>query len=274
MWIDQEMIDLPEELIRTQLDEEELEGMARSLQAVGQLQAILVKKKGERYELMDGFRRLTAIRMIKRKKVNCTIKPENYQMSQATALIANIQKEDMPPLDEAKVVRDIVDEHGWGIPKTAQHLGKPESWIRGRLDLNRLPENIAARLQAGQLGIGVALELSRIPNEQTRDTYTEYAADSGCTLAEAQRWRTTAERDHTSGFGVDPNLEETDTPPPTYSHNEKTNCGMCGRTFPTDRVRIIKTCPVCYETVRMEEDSGKETQSQTSDAPLKEPTNP
>lgn len=259
MLIDESLIDLPEDLIRTQLDADALTELAASITFVGQLQAVLVKTNGDRFTLVAGFRRLTAIRILNKKKILATIKPVGYAQTEAIALIENIQREDMPPYDEARCVRSIVDSHGWGIPKTAQHLGKSEAWVRGRLDILRLPETIANLLQTEQIGIGVALELARIPDQTTRDTFAAYAAEGGCTLTQAQRWRATAERDAISGFGTSPPLKDPDQPREVYEHGSNINCAVCGRDFPADRLRILKSCPLCFETIKMEAYNASQT---------------
>lgn len=265
--VDVDLIDMPEEIMRRTLDPDALTELSLSLKALGQLQPIVIKQNRDRYILCIGFRRLTATRMMGQTTIIADIKDPQYDPAEAATLVENIQREQLPIVDEARAVRKMIDVHGWGIPKTAQTLGKSESWVRARLDILRLPDILLRPLQSGELGLGVALELARIPDEHVRDVFTGYAVQGGCTLLQAQRWRTTAERDIEAGY-LDRNPEPT-PPEPGEQRREVyvMECGLCNRQFPGDRVRIIKTCPRCFETIREETESAQpQTPDQVNDS--------
>jgi len=250
--------------MRSVLDEEELERLADSINQTGLLQPILVKISGDRFLLIAGFRRLMAHRMLSRDKVLARIKPEDYKEETAATLIENIQREDLPVMDESRACRSLVDTHGWGIPATARKLGKSEAWVRGRLDLLRLPPSLAEALQNKAIGINVALELSRITNEDVREAFTTYAVRGGCTSDQARRWREQAERDEEAGLttpGLNP--EESVIPP---SHLYETKCELCENPFDSIKVRVIRTCPHCHEAMfrlRGEENEPRRDQEAT-----------
>lgn len=260
-----DLIDLPEDVLRSQYDEEELDDLARSIDAIGLLQQILVKTKGERYELVAGFRRTLAHKLLGKETIQAVIKPEDYSLTEAATLVENIQRVDLPVLDEARACRNLVDSHGWGIPETAKQLGKSQAWVRGRLDLLRLPENMAEALQKGEIGIHVALELSRIPNDITRDTMLSYAVVGGCTSEQARRWREQAERDAEIGIGPTiQNGEESALPPQEIY---EMTCQICVNQFDAVKVRIIKCCPHCHQaimTMKEDDDVEKRPERQAS----------
>jgi ParB/RepB/Spo0J family partition protein len=247
-------LDLPEDILRSTLDEENLADLAASIEAVGLLQPIVVKKNGPRFLLIAGFRRTMAHNYLGKKTILATIKPEAYEQKDAVTLAENVQREELPIMDEARSCRQLVDSHGWGIPKTARVLGKSEHWVRGRLDLLRLPPNLAEALTQGQIGMNVALELSRINDEKTRNAFTSYAVMGGCTAEQARRWREQADRDEQAGYLSTTADPENELFPPEELYEML--CQICAHSFDSVRVRIIKACPDCYKAVMALKEGG------------------
>jgi len=238
------LIDLPEEIIRTTFDPERLRDLAESIREIGLLQPIVVKKKADRFELIAGYRRFTAHELIGKKKILAVVMEEDYDMVEAAAITENIQREQLAPLDEARAIRVLVDVHGWGIMKTARKLGRSEGWVRGRLDLLSLPQTIASLVQGEKIGIAVAIELAKIPDEKIRDQYAIYAAEAGCTAATAANWRRQVERDIEAG--VMPEATPGGPDEERLPVRMMIACDSCDAGFDAVRVRILRLCPTCF----------------------------
>lgn len=235
---------VPPDTPRTWINDEAIHELAASIAEIGQLEPIVVRLGQTGYHLIAGLRRILAHRVLNRPTILARIMPETYDESQAAALTENIQRENLPKLDEARALRELVDQHGWGIPKTAKRLGKSEAWVRGRLDLLTLPPEMADMVNKGELSVAAASELARIPDDRTRDAYARIAAQSGVTATEAARWRRQVESDLATG------IISTDLPPRRTGEDDVPrnviHCDACSQAFDGATVRILRLCKPCF----------------------------
>jgi ParB family transcriptional regulator, chromosome partitioning protein len=145
--------------------------LVESIKMVGLLQPIIVRSKGNHYEIIAGNRRLAACKVLRWRKMPCYIVNIDDQTAFEFSLIENIQRKTMDPLEEAEAFRHYVNNYGWGSAKQlAMKLGKSSSYISKRLALLELPGDVIDKIRTGMLGASVADELSSLDNveEQSR----------------------------------------------------------------------------------------------------------
>lgn len=236
-------VDIPEQLIRTQVDEAALIELAKSIEEVGLLQPIVVKEKGKRFELIAGLRRYMAHQWLERPSILAVIKPKNFKLSDPATLVENIQRENLPLMDEAQAVRNLVDTQGIGMEAAAKLLGKSRPWVRMRLDLLRLEADIAEHVQAGKISMGAAFELSKIADPAMRQYYTNYAITGGVTTDQAKRWREQADLDEQLKAGVP--MQYTDVPEPEPIHTPTILCFSCDQVHPVNFTIAVRICDDC-----------------------------
>jgi ParB family chromosome partitioning protein len=149
---------------RTRMEPEALAELAESIRQQGVIQPILVRPIGpERYEIIAGERRYRASCMAGLTEVPVTVREVADEAALAMALIENIQREDLNPLEEALGVQRLVAEFAFTHEQAAQAIGRSRSATTNLLRLLQLAEPVQALLMGGQLEMGHARALLALP---------------------------------------------------------------------------------------------------------------
>ena len=143
---------------RKHFDEESLSGLAESITENGLLQPIAVRPKrlGTGYLIIAGERRWRAARLAGLDEVPVLIKDVTDEQAAALALIENLQREDLDPIEVAEGCRQLIEKYGLTQETAAKRLGKSRSAVTNSLRLLALPEDIRAKVSAGELSFGHA----------------------------------------------------------------------------------------------------------------------
>ena len=151
---------------RKSFDSEALNEMAASIKEYGLLQPIIVKKSIKGYELVAGERRTKAAKIAGLTKVPAIIKDFNDQEMMELALIENIQREDLNPIDEANSINNIIKLRGYTQEEFAQKFGKSRSYVTNILGLLRLPEDVKKLVEKKSLSMSHARILSKLDDDE------------------------------------------------------------------------------------------------------------
>ena len=141
---------------RTYFDPVSLAGLADSIKTHGVVQPLLVRRRGDRYELIAGERRWRAAKMAGLSRVPIVVKEVPDHDLLEIALIENIQREDLNPIEEAQAYRNLIDTVGLTQDALATRLGRDRSYITNYLRLLRLPDDIQQLVTEGKLSTGHA----------------------------------------------------------------------------------------------------------------------
>ena len=153
---------------REDFSPESLQELADSIKKCGILQPLIVAKTTVGYELIAGERRLRAAKLIGLKQVPVIIRSADQEEKLILALIENIQRENLNPLEEAKAYRQLLDEFHLTQDELAKSLGKGRSSIANTLRLLNLPTETKEALRAGKISLGQAKFLAGLePHKQT-----------------------------------------------------------------------------------------------------------
>src|SRR5262245_38461846 len=144
---------------RRDFDEEPLRELSESLKRSGILQPIVVRRFGQGYQLVVGERRWRAARMAGLEKVPAVIREVTDAQSLELALVENLLREDLNPMEEAEAYHRLLGEFDWTQEDLAQRVGKDRSTVANCLRLLRLPDDIQADLRSGRLTMGHARAL-------------------------------------------------------------------------------------------------------------------
>ena len=162
---------------RTRMDEGSLYELAESIKAQGIMQPILVRPVGAgRYEIIAGERRSRAAKLAGLHEVPVLVKDVPDEAAAAMALIENIQREDLNPLEEAQGLQRLVQEFGLTHEQAAQAVGRSRSAASNLLRLLQLAEPVQGMLMAGDLDMGHARALLPLERALQITTATEVAA--------------------------------------------------------------------------------------------------
>lgn len=152
---------------RTLFDDETLQSLAMSIREVGVLQPVVVRPDGEGYVLIAGERRCRAARMAGLEEIPAIIKSSDTDevTSLAEALIENVQREDLSPLEEAAGYQQLLEDFGLTHDAIADRVGKSRSAITNTLRLLQLPSAIQGMVGRGELAAGHARALLALDDE-------------------------------------------------------------------------------------------------------------
>src|SRR5688572_2791727 len=141
---------------RTIFDEAKLAELAQSITANGVVQPLLLRRKGPRYELIAGERRWRAAQLAGLSKVPAVIRSVSDDKVLELALIENIQREDLNPIEEARAYKKLIDSVGLTQETVAERVGRDRSYVTNYLRLLKLPNDLQDLLQRGKLSTGHA----------------------------------------------------------------------------------------------------------------------
>lgn len=152
---------------RMQMDDGKLEELAQSIRANGMIQPILVQRAGAGYRIIAGERRWRAAQRAGLYKVPVVVRdlPEGSEKQLLElALIENIQRENLNPVDEAAAYQRLIDEFSLTHDQIAAAVGKDRSSVANYVRLLKLPDEVRAELAAGRLSMGHARALLALPD--------------------------------------------------------------------------------------------------------------
>ena len=155
---------------RRTFDDAELAELADSIRQNGVLQPLLVRDRGDYYEIVAGERRYQAARAAGLDEVPVIIRDVSDEAVFKLALIANLQRSDLSPLEEANGYRQLIREKGLTQEELARILSKSRSTITNTLRLLDLPDEVQELVETGRLTAGHARAILAVPDEEGRIT--------------------------------------------------------------------------------------------------------
>ncbi len=155
---------------RTQMNQEELEELAASIRKNGILQPLIVAPTQDpgKYTLIAGERRLMAAGMAGLEEVPVIVREASEQERLELALIENVQRADLTPLEAAEAYRQLADDFSLSHEQISEQVGKSRATITNTLRLLKLPEDVQKALSSGQISEGHARAILGLPNEQAQ----------------------------------------------------------------------------------------------------------
>lgn len=151
---------------RCNFDEEKLQELAASIKEFGVVQPVVVRKKGRSYELVAGERRLRAAGLAGLTKVPAIVKDYDDAKMMEIALIENIQRHDLNPIEEAQGLRRLMQEFKLTQEQTAEKVGRSRSAVTNILRLLNLPEQVQKQIINGVLTMGQVKQLLGLPKQE------------------------------------------------------------------------------------------------------------
>ena len=153
---------------RAQVDDSRLEELTRSIKSNGIIQPIVARRIGDRFQIIAGERRWRAAMRAGLARVPVVVRdvaPGQERSLLEMALVENIQREDLNPIEEAQAYRRLTDEFQLKQDQIADAVGKDRASVANTLRLLKLPDEVRAEVAAGTLSMGHARALLALPNE-------------------------------------------------------------------------------------------------------------
>jgi ParB family chromosome partitioning protein len=149
---------------RKDFNDNELRDLAASFERTGILQPVLVRRLGQGYQLIVGERRWRAAKLAGLPRIPAIIREATDVQSLELALVENLLREDLNPMEEAEAYQRLLAEFGWTQEELAQRVSRDRSSIANCIRLLKLPALIQADLRAGRLTMGHARALLALPS--------------------------------------------------------------------------------------------------------------
>ncbi|MFQ5778710.1 MAG: ParB/RepB/Spo0J family partition protein [Terriglobia bacterium] len=236
-------IDEPPAPLRGSIDPEKLAELAGSLSTQGQLQPIILKATTGRYTIIAGHRRFLAAKSLGWETIEAKVFLQGVKDEQILSLIENLHREDLSPVEEARVVYDLVEAQELDVDLVATRFAKSRSWVDGRLDLCSYPTDILDALHAKSITLSVARELARVADDGYRQWLLHNAMENGATGRTARIWADEWHRSHTPEG--DAPTAHPGPPPPYEGQPVGVGCAGCQTLYPIAQLRPLYCCPEC-----------------------------
>ncbi|MDR2156436.1 MAG: ParB/RepB/Spo0J family partition protein [Clostridiales Family XIII bacterium] len=171
---------------RKDFNEEALRQLAESIKAHGVIQPVMLRKNGQGYELVAGERRWRAARKAGLKEVPAIVRDLNEEENALFAIIENMQREDLNPMEEAAAFKNIMTAYGMTQEAVSQSVGKSRSHIANTLRLLKLPQDIREMIVRGDFTLGHANAIGAIKDAKRQTAVARQIVRESLSVREAE----------------------------------------------------------------------------------------
>ena len=201
---------------RTHFDETSLENLAESIRSHGIVQPLLVRRRDNGYELIAGERRWRAAKLAGLSRVPVVVKEVPDESLLEIALIENIQRENLNPIEEAQAYKKLIETVGLTQEALASRVGRDRSYITNYLRLLRLPEDLQQLVKEGRLSTGHARTLLALTHPDLQRRLARRIIDGGLSVRATEQLvhKATEEKPAkaaASPHPIDPNIKAAET---------------------------------------------------------------
>lgn len=172
---------------RKSFDEESLKELADSMKDYGVLQPLLVKKKGDNFQIIAGERRWRAAKIAGLKEIPVIIREYNKQQSVEIALIENVQRADLNPIEEALAYQQLMQEFGLKQEEIAVRVSKNRATITNSIRLLKLAEPVQKLLISGEISSGHARALLGLEEKQQQIALASQIVEKGLNVRQVEK---------------------------------------------------------------------------------------
>ncbi len=231
--------------LRGSHDPEKLAELAASMKELGQLQPILVVSDQAGYRIIAGHRRYLAAMLLGWEKMDVKILAKEPATADLYALAENVHREDLTPVEEARVLYRLIVDDGRDVDAVALQFGKGRAWVDGRLELSQFPADLLQAVHHKAISLGVARELSRVNDNGYRAYLLHYASENGATIKSIQIQ--VADWEASRGPQGEA-LTAGPQPGPVYQGQDVgLGCAGCGHLHPIGDLRPLHYCTDCLK---------------------------
>lgn len=172
---------------RKSFDEGKIDELAISIEENGLIQPIVVRERGDNFEVVVGERRLRAARRAGIKEIPVIVKDYSEDKLLELALIENIQREDLNPIEEALAYRMIIDRETITQEELSRRIGKSRSYVANMLRLLELPEEIMEHVSRGTLSVGQAKAILSLSDVNDQKNLAKKILSESLSVREVER---------------------------------------------------------------------------------------
>ncbi len=172
---------------RSDYADEKLDELKASIKEKGILQPLLVREKNGAYEVIAGERRLRAAQALNLEEVPVVIKNVSDEEALVLALVENLQREELNPIEEAEAYKKLIENFHYTHDTVAQSIGKDRSTITNLIRLLKLPDEIQKSIYSGRISVGHARALLAVESISEKLQLAAMITDQGLSVRELER---------------------------------------------------------------------------------------
>ena len=204
--IDIDLIDPNPEQPRTRFSDEKLEELAASIRHNGIVQPIVLRPVGKRYQIVAGERRWRAAQKAALRKVPAVVRDIPDEKLLEIALVENIQRHELNPIEEAKAYRKLIDTVGLTQEMVAERVGKERTLITTTMRLLKLPDDVQRHIVEGKLSLSHGRALLMTDDHSIQRAVATNVIERGLSVRDTERTVDAVphERDSTTDVGLEP----------------------------------------------------------------------
>lgn len=186
--IELDLIIEPQGRLRMEIDPDQIEELARSIQSLGLRQAIEVVPHEDKFEIVYGERRVLAHRVLGRTKIWAKIVDLSEDQIALIRATENVARSNLSPIEEAAAFQDLRDRFQLSIDQISKKVGRSHGQVKKRLDLLKMSKAIQKAVHSGKLNMSVAIELWQCPDSGHQDYLLQLAVEHGATRDVVRQW--------------------------------------------------------------------------------------
>ena len=171
---------------RKNFDPTALSELAQSIKLYGVIQPILVTRKGDRYMIVAGERRFRATKLAEKKTIPAIVKDFTESQVKEIALLENIQRQDLNPIETARAMKELMDSYNWTQEALADRLGKSRPGVANTLRLLSLCPEVIDLIEKGKLSAGHARSLVVVTNPEVQLKLANQVVNSKLTVRDME----------------------------------------------------------------------------------------
>ena len=203
-----DQIDVNPQQPRQVFDHEKLEELINSIKEYGLIQPLIVTKSGSRYELIAGERRLRSAKILEMKTVPCLVREASEQQKLELALIENVQRQNLNPIEEAIAYQKLIDEFSLTQETVAVKVGKSRAVVANALRLLSLPAAVQKALVDDKITEGHARVIAGFETEDEQLKFLEQILNYNFTVRDAEKESRKLTTKKVVRKAADPRLED------------------------------------------------------------------
>lgn len=172
---------------RKTFDKEKISELSQSIIEHGIIQPLVVRKSGKHYEIVAGERRWRAAREAELSVVPCIVRQFSDEENMLVAIIENMQREDLNPIEEAMGLEQMISAYGMTQEEVSKSVSKSRPYITNTLRLLKLPEEIKALVSEGKISTGHARALITVKNKTKQEELCKKIIEDGISVRDVER---------------------------------------------------------------------------------------
>lgn len=172
---------------RKTFDKEKISELSQSIIGHGIIQPLVVRKSGKHYEIVAGERRWRAAREAELSVVPCIVRQFSDEENMLVAIIENMQREDLNPIEEAMGLEQMISAYGMTQEEVSKSVSKSRPYITNTLRLLKLPEEIKALVSEGKISTGHARALITVKNKTKQEELCKKIIEDGISVRDVER---------------------------------------------------------------------------------------